>query len=167
MKKRTFAAIALAVCFVLAVFAGCTDDKTDGEKALSVGLKVECISLVQTPDAVAEAYKTLVPDDGYIIKRETFGADEGENLYGFLLRIAKDRGIAVVSSDGFTGGKYVSAIANISDTATTSGYWGGWTFTVNGETPKDGETWLSIDQVTLKDGDEVLFSYTIGAAGEY
>lgn len=167
MKKRlSFVAVLLALTAVFSVFVGCTDK--DAETPLSVEMTIECLSLVETPAAVADNYKSLVPADGYILAKSSLKAKENETLYDFLNRIAQDKKLSVVSTDSsFGGGKYVSAIGNLSDTATTAEYWGGWTFTVNGETPKDGETWLSVDQVVLKDNDVVVFSYAIGLVGEY
>lgn len=165
--KRSYSVIAalLAVVAAFALCVGCTDK--DSETPLKVEMTIECLSLVDTPEAVAEEFKALVPSDGYLLAKTSLKAKKDETVHDFLLRIAKDKKIAVVSQDSQYGGKYISSIGNISDTSTTSAYWGGWTFTVNGETPKDGETWLSIDQVVLQEGDVVLLSYSIGLAGQW
>lgn len=161
MKKRLsllFAAV-LAVVAALAVI-GCTDDETEG--TLDVTLTVECLALVENPDAVADPYKAVVPEDGYFFNAAPLKAKENESLYDFVIRVCRAENLPVAAQDG-----YISSIGNLSDAATTGAYWGGWTFTVNGQTPMDGETWLSAPQVTLKAGDAVSFSYMIGALGEY
>ena len=160
MKKRLsllFAAV-LVVVAALAVI-GCTDDETEG--TLDVTLTVECLALVENPDAVADSYKAVVPEDGDFFNAP-LKAKENESLYDFVIRVCRAENLPVAAQDG-----YISSIGNLSDAATTGAYWGGWTFTVNGQTPMDGETWLSASQVTLKAGDAVSFSYTIGALGEY
>ena len=157
MKKRVSLLFA-AVFVVIAAFAavGCTDDEAEG--TLDVTLTVECLSLIETPEAVADSYKSVVPADGYFFNAAPLKARENESAYDFVLRICKSENIAVAASDG-----YVSSIGGLSDAAAAAGYWGGWTFTVNGETPMDGEAWLSAQQVTLKAGDAVAFSYAGGA----
>lgn len=157
MKKRVSLLFA-AVFVVIAAFAavGCTDDEAEG--TLDVTLTVECLSLIETPEAVADSYKSVVPADGYFFNAAPLKAKENESLYDFVIRVCRAENLPVAAQDG-----YISSIGNLSDAATTGAYWGGWTFTVNGETPMDGEAWLSAQQVTLKAGDAVAFSYAVGA----
>lgn len=157
MKKR-------ALLFVLAVIAAlsavaCTDKETGAP--LSVTMTIECLALAETPAAVKDEFKAVVPDDGYFMNEKALKAKENETLFDFVTRIAKAEKLSVVSADG-----YFSSIGNLSDKATTADYWGGWTFTVNGETPMDGETWLNAEQVVLQEGDVIRLSYMIGKAGE-
>lgn len=157
MKKRVsllFAAV-LAVVAALAVI-GCTDDETEG--TLDVTLTVECLSLIETPEAVADSYKSVVPQDGYFFNAAPLKAKENESVYDFVLRICKAENIAAAAADG-----YISSIGGLSDAAAAAGYWGGWMFTVNGEFPMDGTAPLNAAQVTLKAGDAVAFSYAVWA----
>ena len=101
-------------------------------------------------DAVAG--RDSLPKDGVMLKEASYSIGEGDTVYDLLLRVSKANQIPVVASGSHSA--YVSGIGSLYEAA--YGEVSGWVYSVNGENPSD-----ACNQFILKDGDVVVFSYTL------
>lgn len=93
-----------------------------------------------------------LPDDGVILAKTSYSIGEGDSVYDLLLRATKANRISVATSGSYS--VYVRGIEQLYEFS--YGDTSGWVYTVNQKSPSVG-----CDQYTLKDGDEVVFSYTL------
>ena len=145
-KKRT-ALLSLFVCLVLAfAVSGCPGTTAATDAGSAPAGSAAAASAEDAKMAVAVKVDSSAAD-GSVAYDETVELDEGATAYDALVAT----GLSINASDSQYG-KYVEGIGGLA--AYDFGDTSGWMFSVNGE-----DAQVSCDQLTLKDGDAVTFTY--------
>ena len=103
-------------------------------------------------DAIADRSAPHIPDDGYLLKEESFAISEGDTVYDILREAAVAHRL-VLDTDGGAESIYVQGIGNIYEF--DHGELSGWLYFVNGE-----KAVTNCAKYTLSDGDTVEWRYT-------
>lgn len=141
----------LAVCMLAALLCGCGG--TQKAAAQTCTLTIECVSVLDHSEDVAENKRELVPEDGFLLAETECAFAEGESAYELLQRICQEREIHLESSwSEMFNSAYIEGIGNLyeGDVGPESG----WGYKVNGEFPPVG-----CSEYVLEDGDALVFSY--------
>lgn len=117
-------------------------------------LTIECKTILNNMENLTPGKESLVPSDGYILKKTQVTFTEGENVFDVLLRVTRDMGIHMEYeyTPGF-GSHYIEGINNLYEFDCGAG--SGWMYYVNSYKPNYG-----VSKYTLKDGDNIEFRYT-------
>ena len=94
-----------------------------------------------------------IPESGVLLKETTLPIADGDTVYTVLTDAARMYALHMEAS-GANGLMYIHGIGNIYEF--DFGELSGWVYTVNGEKASVGA-----DQYALKDGDRVVFRYTL------
>ena len=135
---------------IVTVMAGCSSNKepeqgTDSETVVGIGeIKVSLSIMCGTLESVDKDLMDKVSTDGEILKKTEFMITPGMTV----LDVLKASGVDFVENGGM-----VSEINGLG--SGQAGEMSGWLFTINDEFPMD-----AVDQLTLNEGDEILFAYT-------
>jgi hypothetical protein len=130
------------------------DDITPESKTITV--TIECKSVLDNMDSLDLSLVKYVPDDGVILKKTKYVLREGDTAFDVLDRATRYNKIQM-EYQGADLNKYSSAyIEGINYLYEYScGELSGWMYSVNGKFPKYG-----CSNYKLKDGDDVVWSYT-------
>jgi len=155
-KNLAFVAVitAIAAAFVLTTDFQSADSYYSGE-AMEKKHPVGHVTLSIRCDAVADrnGENVYIPADGTILDKSTFAIDEGDTVYTVLTDAAREKGLHLETS-GPAGMVYVEGIAYLYEFA--FGDLSGWVYSVNGQHADAG-----CDQYRLKNGDEILWQYSL------
>lgn len=151
MKKtaRIFSALLLVVAFMLC-FTSCENKESANASALKCTLKAdasEAAGKIENYDELSKNFK-----ENMIISEDECAFSDGESAFDILIRLAKDKNIAVSSSSSAYG-SYIRSIAGISEFA--AGDTSGWLYKVNGESAT-----VAASEYKIKDGDVIEFYYS-------
>ena len=148
MKKTRLPAALLtfALLFML-VFAGC-GEKEQNEPALKCSITVTAADVLEHKDLISADKLALIPENGIILQSDVY-FNEGDNLTLFDA-VTQALQSAKIQYESETG-SYFTAFGNI---YATDCEFGGWMYTVNGESPVVGS-----NEIILADGDVAEFFY--------
>ena len=143
--------LALMLCFS----TGCSETADESAYTGTCKISISCKTLIDAPQACDEALYSILPEDGIILEEVAVGFTEGESVFDVLLRICKKNRIHMeYTKTPITGSVYVEGIHNLYEF--DAGPLSGWLYSVNGVF-----TNLSCSEYILKDGDRILFQYTL------
>ncbi|MCR4594051.1 MAG: DUF4430 domain-containing protein [Clostridiales bacterium] len=126
--------------------------ETTGKKStITCYISIECKKIKDNIDRFSDD-PSLVPSDGYILKRKSVTLASDSTVYNLLKTACATSGISVNEKNTMLG-KYISGIAGIDEKE--CGTYSGWLYSVNGISPNK-----SVDKYVLSNNDEVVFSYT-------
>lgn len=146
---KRFLLLMLAMILLL---SGC-GQKGETSADLTCRLSISCANLVDN-DALAEAKRTLVPEDGWLLEPMDYAFADGESVFDVLNRAVRENRIHMefVETPAYNS-VYIEGIGNLYEF--DGGPQSGWMYSVNGEFPNYG-----CSSVKLKDGDVVEWVYT-------
>jgi len=156
MKRNCFRSIlcilfALMLCFP----TGCKKAVDESAYTSTCTISISCKTLIDAPTACDKALYDILPKDGMIQEEVTVGFTEGESVFDVLLRTCQKNRIHMeYTKTPLTGSVYVEGIHNLYEF--DAGPLSGWLYSVNGVF-----TNLSCSEYILKDGDRILFQYTL------
>lgn len=116
-------------------------------------LSVRCDDVLKHIDKLAEAKRSILPQNGIIFQEQTVTFAENDSVFDVLLREMKNKGIHLeFVNTPIYNSAYIEGIGNLYefDCGDTSG----WIYKVNGEKPTYG-----CSQYKLKSGDRIEFFY--------
>lgn len=130
------------------------DVTVDESQSLSCSLYVECSTILNNMDDLAEGKETLVPSDGVIYGPVNITFYEGESVYDILLREMQNNRIHMESEfTAANNSSYIKAINNLYER--DCGDLSGWRYCVNGRYPNYG-----CSRYQVQNGDTVELHYT-------
>lgn len=145
--------IALALILLLMTLDIQSPDSYYGSAAPLTGEPVGSVTLEIRCDVLKDRREDpLIPEDGCILPRQAFPIAQGDTVFQVLTRAAQQYRLQLDASGG-EGMRYVTGLAHLYEQA--YGELSGWMFFVNGQSASVG-----CDQLTLSDGDQVLWQYT-------
>lgn len=130
------------------------DVTVDKSKKGSCTLLIECSTLLNNMDAVADGKEKIIPEDGVIYAEKEVIFYEGESVFDVLLRETKNNRIQMEYS--FTpmyNSNYIQGINNLYEF--DCGALSGWQYCVNGWFPNYG-----CSRYIVKEGDAIEWHYT-------
>ena len=153
-----------------ALLAGCATVSTEkanqyldeGDNSASAGgngsgtctVKIECVTVTENMDLLAEAKRDILPADGIILKTTEVSFDEGDTVLDILLSVTKENKIQMEYEDSPAyGGGYVEGIANLYEF--DCGDLSGWEYFVNDWNPNYG-----CSNYLVAAGDVIEWRYT-------
>lgn len=128
----------------------------DSEYTGTVTLTIEYLNIFNNTEKLDSNLSYLTETDGYIIREEEFGINEGDTVYDVLLRAVRENRLQMSyqgAADNSFGSVYIQSISNLAEFS--CGELSGWIYTVNGDQAQTG-----CDKYVLSDGDTVKWSYT-------
>lgn len=130
------------------------DQEVDQNTTGTCTLLVECSTLLDNMNSLKEEKRSLVPDDGVILKKQEITFYNGESVMDVLQRIMQDNKIQMefTWTPGYGSG-YVEGIHNLYEF--DCGDLSGWMFCVNGWYPNYGASRYIVSQ-----GDAIEWHYT-------
>lgn len=144
-----------------------TQPETDGKGSPTCFVTIDCRNIKDHLSSIKEGKKAFVPKSGYILNETAVIFEPGESAFDALKRACKENvctdnceyckkgGIQLEFS--FTPAYksyYIEGIHQLYEK--DCGSFSGWMFSVNG---KYGD--VSSSEYLLKDGDKIMFSYTV------
>lgn len=158
-KIRKYIIIVVLAILVVGILVGLDieSSKYTSKKSgnFPVTFEIRCDTLAKDKNKLVEKeLEKYVPDNGVILKKTEYMADEGETVYDALYELCRKFDIQIESSyTPIYDSYYVEAINHIYEFH--GGKSSGWMYTVNGEFPNQG---CSADD--LEEGDQVVWMYT-------
>ncbi|MDY6038722.1 MAG: DUF4430 domain-containing protein [Eubacterium sp.] len=152
--KRKLVIAALILIAVIAagiycknIFFESTNDVKDGK----VSIEIRCDELSKHKEALTDkALKSYIPDDGVIVAKTEYKITENKTtVMDILQKSCKENDVQIEEKDGYIRG--INYLYEFS-----AGKKSGWMYTVNGKFPNYGS-----NEVYLKDGDKIIWLYTI------
>ena len=98
---------------------------------------------------------SLVPDDGYILKKKKIEVKKGDSVYDVLLR-ARDKYGFSLNIEDTQFGKYIAGIAGIEEKS--CGDESGWKYSVNGSFPSK-----SCSETKVSGGEKIVWTFVLTA----
>lgn len=153
-KVKIFSVV-FAMIFIL---SGCKIQSPDEYKneetgeiknPITVTLEIECKKLEGNLDKGKPEVQKLVPADYIILEKTEFTVEEGSSPLELLELAAKENDIVINKSGGYVKG--INGLSEFSFGSTS-----GWFYFVN-----DYKCTVGASAYSLKDGDEVRFTYTL------
>ena len=145
------AALLLVILLVLWQNGVFSQPKT-GEEIGTVHLAIRCDRALAS-DSLKDGTRAVLPEDG-VMGETDLTLYENDTAFSVLSRYCKENKIALSSKGSTRYGIYVEGIGGLYEL--DGGAESGWMFAVNGAFPSK-----SAGDFTLKDGDEVLWVYTL------
>lgn len=130
------------------------DEEVNTNTSLTCTMYVECSTILNNMDDLAEGKEELVPADGVIYSRRTVTFYQGESVYDLLVREMQNNRIHMEAS--FTpayNSAYVEGINNLYEKE--CGRYSGWMYCVNGWYPNYG-----CSRYQIQSGDVIEWHYT-------
>jgi hypothetical protein len=128
--------------------------KVDQSKAYYCTLSIDCKTILDNLPDLKEEKKSVLPQDGVILKSQKVVFYEGESVFDVLLRETKKRGIQMeYEATPMYNSNYIEGIHNLYEF--DCGDLSGWMYKVNGWFPNYG-----CSRYQLKDGDVIQWRYT-------
>ena len=130
------------------------DEEINPKTSLTCTMYVECSTILNNMDDLAEGKEELVPADGVIYSRRTVTFYQGESVYDLLVREMQNNRIHMEAS--FTpayNSAYVEGINNLYEKE--CGRYSGWMYCVNGWYPNYG-----CSRYQIQSGDVIEWHYT-------
>lgn len=118
------------------------------EQMITVSIAIDCKTILNNMDKVAEPYKSFVPHNGQILLNTTYQVKKNTTVLELLRQVGKENGINIVANGG-----YVSSIKNLAQFC--AGEKSGWMYSVNGNYVNVGAGGKK-----LNDGDVVKWMFT-------
>ncbi len=131
-----------------------SQSKEEHVKKKTCYLTIECKTILNNMENLTPGKESLVPSDGYILKKTAVEFEDGETVFDVLLRETRNRGIHMEYE--FTpafGSHYIEGINNLYEF--DCGIGSGWNYFVNSSRPNYG-----VSQYTLSEGDNIQLCYT-------
>lgn len=129
-----------------------TEDNTSGE--LTCTISINCSTVLDNMDMLAEDKVSIVPSDGVILAEQTVSFTEGESVFDVLLRATKDNKIHMeFMNTPIYNSAYLEGIGNLYEF--DCGELSGWQYRVNGVFPSYG-----CSKYILEPGDKIEWVYT-------
>ena len=159
-RKKVQAAVMIVVAVLIAaavLFAVFFPRGSGSGKGGSATLTISCASLAedlsQLNDKTLEKY---IPKDGLILPETSYEiTPEETTVFDLLTRACREQDIQIeYNSTPVYGGSYIEGIGYLYEFS--AGKYSGWKYTVNGKVPS-----YAADKVKLKDGDEVVWYYSV------
>ncbi len=122
----------------------------------TVTMSIECKSILNNKEKLDKSLEKYVPSDGIILKKTEFTLDNGDTAFDMLKRVTRYKKIQLEyqgADDNNFGSAYVEGINYLYEYS--CGELSGWMFSVNNKFPQSG-----CSNYTLKDGDNIVWSYT-------
>lgn len=119
------------------------------EQKQYVTISIDMKNILNHMDLVDESTQRFVISSGIVLSSTQVSFTKGETVYSILQRICQEKGIPLVTSQG-----YINAIQNIGEM--DAGKTSGWLYTVNGEVPSVGSTGYRV-----KENDVIAWRYTV------
>lgn len=130
------------------------EQQVDKEKEYTCTFSIECSSILNHLEDLAEGKLDEVPSGGTILKAQTVTFHEGESVYDVLQRVCRENGIQMEASwTPIYNSAYVEGIHNLYEFDCGSG--SGWMYRVNGWYPNYG-----CSRYQLEPGEVVEWRYT-------
>ncbi|MGN1095427.1 MAG: DUF4430 domain-containing protein [Eubacteriales bacterium] len=126
------------------------------EDSMSVSLSIRCDSILENTDKLDKELFAFIPPDGILLSETEYVLRDGDTVFDILLRAVKKNRLQMEykgSESNIYGTVYVESIGYIYEFS--CGPLSGWTYTVNGESPRVG-----CSNYTLSDGDIIEWIYT-------
>lgn len=160
LKAKRARKIAIIV-IVAAVLAGALITQfypKAGGGAMTVTMTIECSKVApyrKKTSAKKDPWVKYVPKDYLIFKKASVPCKKGDTVYDVFKSVCRKNKIRYVNKNsGLGSGAYISSVNFLEEKAV--GRYSGWTYYVNGKMPD-----VSADQYDLKDGDDIVWSYTV------
>ncbi|MBR5266339.1 MAG: DUF4430 domain-containing protein [Clostridia bacterium] len=129
-------------------------DVTIGTNKYTCTISISCSTILDNMDFCDENKKSLVPDDGWLLKPVSVTFYEGESVFNILMRTCKQQGIHMeYMNTPIYNSAYIEGIGNLYEFDV--GELSGWMYSVNGWFPNYG-----CSRYQLKDGDNIEWKYT-------
>lgn len=119
------------------------------EQKQYVTISIDMKNILNHMDLVDESTQRFVISSGIVLSSTQVSFTKGETVYSILQRVCQEKGIPLVTSQG-----YINAIQNIGEM--DAGKTSGWLYTVNGEVPSVGSTGYRV-----KENDVIAWRYTV------
>lgn len=130
------------------------DSSVDTSQSLSCTLYVECSTILNNMDSLAEGKESLVPANGVIYGPSAVTFYEGESVYDVLLREMQNNRIHMEAEfTAANNSSYIKAINNLYER--DCGNLSGWRYCVNGWYPNYG-----CSRYQVQNGDTLELHYT-------
>lgn len=130
------------------------DVKVDTKKAYTCTFSIECTSIFNHLEDLADGKLDVLPSNGIILPATTVTFYEGESVFDVLQRVCNSNGIQMESSwTPMYNSAYVEGICNLYEFDCGSG--SGWMYRVNGWYPNYG-----CSRYMLQQGEIVEWRYT-------
>lgn len=130
------------------------DVKVDTKKAYTCTFSIECTSIFNHLEDLADGKLDVLPSNGIILPATTVTFYEGESVFDVLQRVCNSNGIQMESSwTPMYNSAYVEGISNLYEFDCGSG--SGWMYRVNGWYPNYG-----CSRYMLQQGEIVEWRYT-------
>lgn len=128
--------------------------KPTNSATISCSIKIECISILSNMDKLKAGHEAYVPSNGIILGTSSLTVKNGSTAYDALKTACDNNGISLnITNSSY--GKYIAGINYIDEK--DCGKYSGWMYKVNDSFPN-----TSVDKYILKNGDNIVFSYTCG-----
>ena len=115
-------------------------------------ISIRCDEILNHMDALEEGKDVYVPASGCILSSTQVTFEQGETVFDVLKRACNKNGIALEYSwSPMYNSYYIEGINNLYEF--DCGAASGWKYKVNG--------WSPNSSYTLKDGDTIVWSYTV------
>ncbi len=132
------------------------------ESAEQCTISISCANLLDNMDKLKKNKRSLVPEDGVILKETKVTINSGDSVFDITKRICTENMIPLeFTLTPLYNTAYIEGIYNLYEFDCGSG--SGWMYTVNGITPSVG-----CSDITVNDGDIIHWYYTcnMGKDGE-
>lgn len=134
--------------------AAAPEGETDPSDTPCCVISIDCVTLLEHMDDLAEEKRELVPRDGVILASTSVPLQEGESVFDVLRRVCEEHQIHLEFSDTpMYRSAYVEGIQNLYEF--DAGARSGWTYLVNGWRPSYGSS-----RYQLQAGDVVEWKFT-------
>ena len=166
MKKNILALAVIAIVAIIIwknVNIQSVDEFYENEVPLdnhsgTVTITIRCDTILDNYDDLDKSLQSeeFVPADGVILPETAYEIQEGDTVFDILLLAVKDQEMQLEYQGGdenIFGTVYIQGINHLYEYS--CGPLSGWTYRVNGETPKVG-----CSQYVLADGDAIEWLYT-------
>ncbi|MGN0394840.1 MAG: DUF4430 domain-containing protein [Coprococcus sp.] len=117
-------------------------------------ISISCKTILNNMELLDKSKKSIVPKDGWILKKVTVEFNSGDTVFDVLERVTKKYGIQLeYSYTPLYGSYYIEGMYNLYEF--DCGHLSGWMYSVNGSFPNFG-----CSKYVLKDGDVIEWVYT-------
>lgn len=124
------------------------------KKAYTCTLSIDCRTILNNKKDLTEGKETLVPKDGWILKKTNVLFYEGESVFDVLLRETQKRSIQMeYTMTPMYNSNYIEGISNLYEFDCGSA--SGWMYKVNGWYPNYG-----CSRYQLQEQDDIEWRYT-------
>ena len=130
-------------------------EPTPEPEPMYVTVYIGCGNLVDNIDKVKEQARPLVPSGGVVMGGTSIQINGGETAFSVTKQACAINGVSMAASGGYVRG--FNGIMEMD-----AGAMSGWKYKVNGAFPGYGS-----DQVTVNNGDSIVWGYTLDGSSAY